>query len=172
MSTQHSPTPETEQSPARDGADTDTSRVPERSKKRRILRLVLWSVGAILAVVLVIVACVVVPIATHKNVGPATSSTQSPDSPHRIETTAADDRVRSLVAVLPDGSTAAPVLSVHAGDQLIVRGSGFDTSVGVYLAICKDSGDPAQKPGPCLGGIPEDAQQEKVPAGGEHPPIC
>lgn len=38
------------------------------------------------------------------------------------------------------------------GQQVTVSGSGFDTSKGVYVALCVDKGA-GQQPGPCLGGV-------------------
>lgn len=37
------------------------------------------------------------------------------------------------------------------GDVITVRGTGFDTAHGIYVAVCVDNG-PGQKPSPCLGG--------------------
>ncbi|MBD8062452.1 hypothetical protein H9624_08955 [Actinomycetaceae bacterium Sa1BUA1] len=38
------------------------------------------------------------------------------------------------------------------GQQVTVSGSGFDTSKGVYVALCVDNGA-GRQPGPCLGGV-------------------
>lgn len=42
-----------------------------------------------------------------------------------------------------------------SGSTLRVEGTGFDTSIGVYLALCVDNG-PELAPGPCLGGAAMD----------------
>lgn len=39
-----------------------------------------------------------------------------------------------------------------AGSTVRVQGSGFDTSMGIYLAVCVDNG-PEIAPGPCIGGV-------------------
>ncbi len=55
----------------------------------------------------------------------------------------------------PDGQqvTVTPSSGLDpAGQQVSVTGSGFDTSKGVYVALCVDNG-PGQAPSPCLGGV-------------------
>lgn len=39
-----------------------------------------------------------------------------------------------------------------AGDSVHVQGSGFDTTKGVYLALCVQAAKPTVAPGPCGGG--------------------
>ena len=39
-------------------------------------------------------------------------------------------------------------------------GSGYDPSRGIYVAICVIPADAATKPGPCIGGVPDQAEQE------------
>lgn len=54
----------------------------------------------------------------------------------------------------PDGQTltVTPADGLDpAGSTLRVKGTGFDTSVGIYLALCVDNG-PELAPGPCFGG--------------------
>lgn len=55
----------------------------------------------------------------------------------------------------PDGQqvTVEPSSGLNPGGQQVsVSGSGFDTSKGVYVALCVDNGA-GQQPGPCLGGV-------------------
>lgn len=55
----------------------------------------------------------------------------------------------------PDGQqvTVSPSSGLNPGGQQVsVSGSGFDTSKGVYVALCVDNGV-GQAPGPCLGGV-------------------
>jgi len=48
----------------------------------------------------------------------------------------------------------------------VVSGSGYDAGQGIYVAICVIPDDPATKPGPCLGGVPEtDASADPGAAG-------
>jgi hypothetical protein len=56
-------------------------------------------------------------------------------------------------------AAAAPSITVSkitgldpAGDTITVRGSGFDVSKGIYVAVCVDNG-PGRTPTPCLGGV-------------------
>lgn len=65
----------------------------------------------------------------------------------------------ALPLLAPDQATAAPGITVSkatglnpAGDTITMRGSGFDPSKGIYVAICVDNG-PGQVPTPCLGGM-------------------
>jgi hypothetical protein len=39
-----------------------------------------------------------------------------------------------------------------AGQAIVVRGSGFDDSQGIYVAVCVDNG-PGELPSPCIGGV-------------------
>ncbi|MER6960150.1 immunoglobulin I-set domain protein [Streptomyces sp. NPDC000618] len=74
-----------------------------------------------------------------------------------------------------DGQKLTVSASAHldpAGETLSVTGSGYDDTLGIYLAVCKDNGD-NRIPTPCLGGadqsgssgssiwiIPRDASDE------------
>lgn len=50
-------------------------------------------------------------------------------------------------SVTVEPSTGLP----EEGAEVVVRGTGFDPSAGVYVAVCVDNG-PDQKPTPCIGG--------------------
>lgn len=115
-----------------------------------------WIVAAALVVVLVPVAILVVPILTHRSAG--TSGQVAPEGyPTSVEATGDDGRTRILsVTAEGDVDTSA----VNAGDRVVVTGSGFDGSRGIYVAICVIPDDPATKPGPCIGGVPEQEQTE------------
>lgn len=43
------------------------------------------------------------------------------------------------------------------GATVTVTGTGFDTSAGIYVAVCVDNG-PGQKPSPCIGGVDTEGQ--------------
>jgi hypothetical protein len=43
------------------------------------------------------------------------------------------------------------------GQQVNVRGSGYDPAVGVYVALCVDNG-PGQVPSPCVGGADQSGE--------------
>lgn len=55
--------------------------------------------------------------------------------------------VGSVGSVTVEPSTDLPV----DGAEVVVRGTGFDPSAGVYVAVCVDNG-PGEKPTPCIGG--------------------
>jgi hypothetical protein len=44
--------------------------------------------------------------------------------------------------------------ALSAGERLVVTGSGYDGSTGIYVAICRIPRD-GVKPGPCIGGVPD-----------------
>ncbi len=132
--------------------------------KRRVVRWILWSVMALVAVSLVLAAIVAIPILTHSDAGPAEPVTAETEDPSTASTRASDGRTRTLSVFAEDGTTPADLSAVSPGERFVVKGTGFDPSLGVYIAVCKDPGDPKVKPSPCLGGIPEDAMVEKQPA--------
>jgi len=55
-----------------------------------------------------------------------------------------DDGIGSVTVEPADG---LPV----EGAEVVVRGTGFDPSAGIYVAVCVDNG-PDEKPTPCIGG--------------------
>lgn len=113
----------------------------------------------VLVAVVALVAVIVVPILTHESSG--ASGQVKPDGfVSEVTATGEDGRTRTLAAVTPSGD-AADLSRVNAGDVVIVRGSGFDTSIGIYVSVCKIPDDVTEKPSPCLGGIPEDATEEQ-----------
>lgn len=66
--------------------------------------------------------------------------------------------VLALLVIFPGRAAAAPGITVSAssglnpaGDTITVRGSGFDVTKGIYVAVCVDNG-PGKVPTPCLGG--------------------
>lgn len=131
--------------------------MPEKTGRRRRWP---WIVLAALVVVLVPIAFVVVPIFTHQ---PQGSSGQVPTSeqwPQVVVGHGEDGRERSftVLAATPGGEVDTSAL--RAGDRLVVSGAGYDGSQGIYVAICAIPPSPDIKPGPCLGGVPEQEQTE------------
>lgn len=54
--------------------------------------------------------------------------------------------------------TVEPTVGLPAdGAVVAVTGTGFDTSAGIYVAVCVDNG-PGQKPSPCIGGVDTEGQ--------------
>lgn len=128
-------------------------------RRHRTVRRVLIAVvvGAAL-VVLGAAAAIVVPILAHHSAG---GSGQSVPDEIVSETSAdgADGRTRTLVVETESGDPA-DLSDLHAGDVLVVRGSGYDAGIGIYVSICAVPAEPGEKPSPCLGGIPEGAMEE------------
>lgn len=60
---------------------------------------------------------------------------------------ASADGAGSVGSVTVEPTTGLP----EEGAEVVVRGTGFDPSAGVYVAVCVDNG-PGQKPTPCIGG--------------------
>lgn len=74
--------------------------------------------------------------------------------PTSVSATGDDGRTRTLSITLEDGQE--PDLdNIRPGDRLVVTGSGFDSSRGIYVAICQVPASVDTRPGPCLGGVPE-----------------
>ena len=119
------------------------------TRRRRIALIV----GIAVVVLLVPVAIVVLPIITHIDRG---VSVQEPTEEWPLSVTAMGDdgRERELmvVAATPGGTVDTSALA--EGDRIVVSGTGYDASQGIYVAICVIPASPSEKPGPCLGGVP------------------
>ncbi|RGE18778.1 hypothetical protein [Leucobacter sp. wl10] len=122
---------------------------------RRPFRIVLVVILVIAALVLVGALAVLIPILTHRSAG---GSGQELPGAYVAETTAtgADGRTRNLSVETGDGATPS-LDALRPGDRVVVRGSGFDAGIGIYVAFCAIPSSPEEKPGPCLGGIPKGA---------------
>jgi len=115
---------------------------------------------AALALVLVLVAIVVVPILTHENQGVSIQEETTEEWPLEVSAVGDDGRERSFMVLAPDAAGLVDTSALVAGQQLVVSGTGYDASRGIYVAICKIPTSPTEKPGPCLGGVPEQAEQQ------------
>jgi len=125
-----------------------------------------WIVAAVLVVLLGIVAIVVVPILTHQNQGLANQDDAGEEWPLRATARGDDGREREIVILSTEPGGTVDTSALAPGDRFVVSGTGFDPSRGIYVAICAIPGDPSIKPGPCLGGSPnedagENAQNEQ-----------
>lgn len=107
---------------------------------------------------------VLLPILTHSSAG-GSGQTVPSDYVSESSATGADGRERELRVEHPDGS-AADLSAIVPGEDLVVRGTGFDASIGIYVSICAIPESATQKPGPCLGGIPEGAETGEAAAEG------
>jgi len=134
--------------------------MPETRRRRRWP----WVVGAVLVVVLVPVGILAVPILTHQNQGVSHQDDTAAEWPTSVTAAGDDGRTRELMVVSPEPGAGVDTSALAEGDRLIVSGSGYDAARGIYVAICVIPDDPTVKPGPCLGGVPEQ-EQEQVEAG-------
>jgi hypothetical protein len=116
-------------------------------------------VVAAAVVVLVPVAILVVPILTHVDNGLANQRPSTEQWPLTATGLGDDGRERTLTVASADGSPL-DTSALSAGEKLIVTGSGFDGRQGIYVAICAIPADPSIKPGPCVGGVPDQTQQD------------
>lgn len=112
-----------------------------------------WIVGAIVVVLLAVVAAIALPIVLHE---PQGSSGQGRvavgEFPTEVTATGDDGRIRTL-SVTTDSGAQPDLSAVAAGDRLIVTGAGYDGGRGLYVAVCRIPDEIDGKPGPCLGGV-------------------
>jgi hypothetical protein len=137
--------------------------VTETPKTRRRPRW-WWIALAGLAVVLVPIAIVVVPILTHQNQGLSGQQPATETWPLSVTATGDDGRTRSFTVASAEEGEVLDTSTLTVGQKLIVTGAGYDGSRGIYVAICRIPDDPSVKPGPCIGGVP-DQEAEEVEAG-------
>jgi flagellar biosynthesis/type III secretory pathway M-ring protein FliF/YscJ len=130
---------------------------PRRPKKW------LWVVLGAVVVVLVAVAILVVPILTHVDSGLANQRPSTEQWPSSASGRGDDGRERTLTVATADGSPL-DTSALTAGQKLIVTGTGFNGKQGIYVAICAIPANASLKPGSCIGGVP-DQQQQDVAAG-------
>lgn len=122
-----------------------------------------WIVLAVVVVILVPVAIVAVPILTHQNQGLSEQEETGEEWPLTVTATGDDGRERSFTVLSTEPGGTVDTSSLTAGDRLVVSGTGYDASRGIYVAICKIPAT-GEKPGPCIGGVPE-SDGETIEAG-------
>jgi hypothetical protein len=136
------------------------------STTKRPRRRSLWITLTAIAVLLVPITFLLVPILTHQNQGISVQEDSGEEWPTTVTASGDDGRERVLaVGSAEDPATDSGVVDTSAiaeGDRFIVTGSGFDAGQGIYVAVCVIPDDPATKPGPCLGGVPDQEQQDVV----------
>jgi hypothetical protein len=118
-----------------------------------------WIAVALVVAILIPVTIVVIPILTHKDQGQSGQIKATKDWPRTVIGNGDDGRRRTFTVTSADGS-ALDTSAISPGDQLIVKGKGYDSSQGIYVAICKIPDGPSIKPGPCIGGVPDQKAQE------------
>lgn len=128
-----------------------------KSERRRPLWR--WILLGALAVILVVVAIVVVPILTHHNQGVSVQEEPTEEWPLEVSAVGDDGRERSFMIVSPEPGAEVDTSALAPGDRLVVSGTGYDAARGIYVAICKIPAE-GEKPGPCLGGVPEQVEQD------------
>jgi len=123
--------------------------------------VLLGVVAALVAVALV----VAIPILTHRDQGLAEQVSSGDLS---SATAIGDDgRTRTISVSGADGVLVDPMALVP-GDRLVVTGTGFDASRGIYVAICVIPEAADVKPGPCVGGVPQQTQDPAANAGAQQ----
>ncbi len=119
-----------------------------------------WIVGAITLAMLIPIAIVVLPILTHQNQGSSGQDQAVEEWPLEVSATGDDGRERSFMVISPEAGAEVDTSALTIGERLIVSGTGYDPSRGIYVAICVIPESPDQKPGPCIGGVPDQEQSE------------
>lgn len=117
-----------------------------------------WIVLGVVVVLIALVAVFVVPILLHRDGGLSNQEQTGEEFPLSVTASGDDGRDRTLEVEAADGG-ALDTSALAAGDRVIVHGTGYDASQGIYVAICAIPDDPSVKPGPCLGGVPEQEEQ-------------
>lgn len=110
------------------------------------------------ALVLILVGFVAVPILTHQDQGESNQVISADEWPIEVTAKGDDGRTRELSVVAEGGGSAADTSALTVGERLVVSGTGYDGARGIYVAICVIPDDPATKPGPCIGGVPDQEQ--------------
>jgi len=136
-----------------------------KTRRRRRWPWVVGIAAGALGVLLVPVALVVVPILTHADQGQANQDPAAEEWPAVVTATGDDGRERSLELFPAEPGGSVDSSALVAGQRLVVAGSGYDPSRGVYLAICRIPDSPAERPTPCLGGMPDAEEGEEGASG-------
>ncbi len=113
--------------------------------------------------VLGIVAVIVVPILTHESAG--LSHQQDAGDWTDTATAVGDDGRTRTVSLSTESGAAVDPAMLAVGDRVVVHGTGFDPARGIYVAVCVVPDSPAEKPGPCVGGAPQQSQDPEAHEG-------
>ena len=120
-----------------------------------------WVIGTVVVVLLAAAAWIVVPILTHQNAGISTPIGSDEEWPTEAKAVGDDGRTRTIDVHTVEPGAEVDTSALAAGDRIVVSGSGFDVSRGIYVAICKIPDQLGEKPGPCLGGVPDTGAQQE-----------
>ena len=124
-----------------------------------------WVALAALAAVLVPVGIVVAPILLHDDQGGSGQGVFAERWPTTVTATGDDGRTRSFDVLSPEPGASVDTSALSEGDRLVVSGTGYDGSRGLYVAVCRIPDDADAKPGPCLGGVPDQEAAAEGTAG-------
>jgi hypothetical protein len=119
-----------------------------------------WIVGGIAIVVVVPAILFALPILTHQNQGTANQEKSTESWPLSVVAEGDDGRTRELAVVSSESGGPVDTSTLTAGERIVVTGSGYDAARGIYVAICVIPDSPTIKPGPCLGGVPSQEQEQ------------
>ena len=134
--------------------------MPPTRSRRRVWP---WIVLVVVVALLVPVAIIVVPILTHESSGQSNQQQTDEQWPLSVTATGDDGQTRTL-SVAGENGEPIETNALVRGERVVVSGTGYDGSQGVYVAVCVIPETAADKPGPCIGGVPSQ-QQEDVAAG-------
>ena len=124
-----------------------------------------WVAGGVAVLLLVPIALVVAPILLHQDGGQSTVVDSGEEWPLTSTAIGDDGRTRTIDVHSVEPGQTVDTSALEPGQRVVVSGTGFDTSQGIYVAICKIPDDPSTKPGPCLGGVPSTEAGEEVAEG-------
>lgn len=123
------------------------------STRRR--RWPLFVLAGFLVLVIAIVAIYVLPILLHRDQGLSGQEAPTAEWPTQVTATGDDGLTRELLVVSADPGATVDTSALAHGDRIVVSGTGYDASRGIYVAVCAIPESAAVKPGPCLGGMPD-----------------
>jgi hypothetical protein len=132
------------------------ARAENRRRRRR------WWIAAlaVLAAGMVAVAIVAVPILTHEDQGGSGQVEAADYWPTAVTAVGDDGRERSFEVTAAEPGTTLDTSALSPGARIVVEGSGYDGARGIYVAICRIP-EEGEKPGPCIGGVPEQAAADE-----------
>jgi len=124
----------------------------------------LWGGLALLVVLLAVIAAIVVPILTHESAGVSHQQDTGEEWATSVSAVGDDGRTRTVTLRAESGGEVDPA-ALAVGDRVVVHGTGFDPARGIYVAVCVVPASPEEKPGPCVGGAPQQSQDPEEHAG-------
>lgn len=123
-----------------------------------------WLIVAIVVALLAVAAIIALPIMLHQSAGLSGQEDPGDTWPTTVTARGDDGRERTLSVASPDGGEV-DTAAVEVGERVVVTGTGYDPSRGIYVAVCVVPEDPSLKPGPCIGGSPQESQDPEANEG-------